>query len=141
MVELTFAANSSIVPVADSQYPCEASPQSEPDSPVTRPFDAKITVYKLFRDKVNRIWKDFCTEKRTASKPVLMNKIAIKQFLKINHELSDEEIDIVYSNMNTDADGKIDKYRMGVFLLNLASYEDLVDRREIQKWMGFTAMY
>ena len=41
------------------------------------------------------------------------------------------------SNMNTDIGGRIDKYNMAVFFLQLAAYNDLVSRTAIIQEMKF----
>ena len=43
--------------------------------------------------------------------------------------------------MNTESNGKIDKYNLAVFFLKLASYEHLVRGSWIESDMGFRAEY
>ena len=61
----------------------------------------------------------------------------LKDFLK-SHHIDKSGLEIVYLNLDRKGNGMIDKYDMTVFFLNLASYECLVDRRNIKKYTGFS---
>ena len=62
----------------------------------------------------------------------------LADFLK-SHDIDENGIDIVYSNIDTAGSGMINKYKMAVFFLKIAQYEDLIIKKDIQMYTGFPA--
>ena len=95
----------------------------------------KFGVYIIIAKIVEKIWKTYSRED-----PAFLNsneiKLFLEEFLK-NHDCRADARDIVFQNMDKDGNGKIDKYEMTVFFLELAQYEDLLVQKDIEKYTGF----
>ena len=95
------------------------------ESPVT---EAEL-IYRAVRNTVNNIWEKYSNEETDSG---LLNPNEIKSFLKDflkDHQISETDLDFIVSNMNTDKNGRIDKYEMTAFVLTLTGYEKLIKPR------------
>ena len=71
-----------------------------------------------------------------------MTEPEIKKFLAAflkSHNIDESGVDIVFKQMDINGDGKINKYELAVFFLNVAQYDDLVVEADIEKHTGFYA--
>ena len=97
---------------------------------------------KEFHPEVKKLTsqrRTWCSNEETDSG--LLNPNEIKSFLKDflkDHQISETDLDFIVSNMNTDKNGRIDKYEMTAFVLTLTGYEKLVKPRQFEKRLNFS---
>ena len=83
------------------------------------------------RNTVNNIWEKYSGKPGTGLLGSHDIKAFLKEFLK-DQPFNDTDLDFIILNMNTDENGKIDKYEMNCFILKISGYEKLIKPRDFR---------